>query len=321
MKVNNENQRDDSYQNRLSSFLLCEGELTVSDISLIKQDVFLAKKTETEIFILKKHRHKAIVNQQWDFFGQINEEGIVPFQLFPNGKKFIADHAGLWTIAPFKDGEKLRYKYQQDREKAVRALHCFHAAAQHIYVQAPVRRDLFPDRWIRRLNKFRMTECLFKENGFKTLYQEIIQVTQYYLQKMERIDWEQDEQKARKNGCWQHGDVAAHNFIQGDRTYLIDFDLLACGAQLYDYIQLAQRFLPYIGWDLDELLRLRMVGEEDMHKWLTAVFVPSDLIREWLFFLSHGSTAAVRQYLSQMEKAWSERRVFLKKAQKMLKSM
>src|SRR5699024_11066097 len=97
------------------------------------------------------------------------------------------------------------------------------------------------------------------------------------------------------------GVVSSHNFIQNEQTFMIDYDLLRCGSQRYDYIQLGQRFLPHINCDIGDLLAYEMVSERDVRKWLSAIIIPSDVIREWLFFLSQGSSP-VKQYLSQMEK-------------------
>src|SRR5699024_143374 len=184
----------------------------------------------------------------------------------------------------------------------------------------PIKKDLFLVRWEDRLNTFKKTASLFRDNGFEILYKDILQTMAFHLQLAAKLYWEKDEKKARLNGEWVHGDVASHNFIQNEQTFMIDFDLLICGSQLYDYIQLGQRFLPYINWDIGELLAYEMVSERDVKKWLSAIIIPSDVIREWLFFLSHGSLP-VKQYLSQMEKTWSKRHFFLKNAKSMLKSI
>src|SRR5690625_6671391 len=98
-----------------------------------------------------------------------------------------------------------------------------------------------------------------------------------------KLSWEKDEKEARLNGEWVHGDVASHNFIQNEQTFMIDFDLLRCGSQLYDYIQLGQRCLPHINWDIGDLLAYDMVSERDVRKWLSAIIMPSDVIHGRVF--------------------------------------
>src|SRR5699024_814152 len=90
MKMNKAGRRDDFCKNRLSSFLKTEGDLTVSDISFIKKNVFFMKTLDGEPLILKMHSKKAVVKQQWDFFSRLKTDVIIPFQKFPNGKKLLA---------------------------------------------------------------------------------------------------------------------------------------------------------------------------------------------------------------------------------------
>lgn len=319
--VNNFKKRDEIYTNRLSSFLLHDGGLNIASVSAVKPNVFYIVTVAEEAFILKKHYKWTIVKQQWDFFEQLKNTAIIPFHYYPNGKKIISQDHNYWTISPFIKGDKLQYKHKKDRDRAVSTLHQFHDNARGIHVSLPVSKDLFFVRWARRLQSFKKTEQFFKENGFTALYNAIVKSMHFYLKQVKKLSWEKEEKEAQDCGYWLHGDVAAHNFIRYDQTYLIDFDLLTCGSQLYDYIQLAQRFLPYIDWNLDELLAYRMVAEKDIKKWLTAVSIPSDIIREWLFFLSQGSSSTIKQYLSQLEKTWTKRQFFLKNVEPMLKSI
>jgi len=318
--VNNFKQRDDIYIHRLSSFFYDEGELAIRKMTPVKKHVFYTETVSGDAFILKRHQKRDRIEQQWGFFEQMQKMLFVPFQKYPNGKKFLADGNDYWTIAPFIKGRKLHYKNEKDRNAAVETLHYFHNKAKHIYVSHPIKRDLFLVRWEGRLNTFKKTAPLFKDNGFEMLYKDILKTMALHLQLAARLSWEKDEKEARLKGEWLHGDVASHNFIQNEQTFMIDFDLLRCGSQLYDYIQLGQRFLPYINWDIGELLAYEMVSERDVKKWLSAIIIPSDVIREWLFFLSRGSSP-VKQYLSQMEKTWNKHHFFLKNAKSMLKSI
>ena len=58
---------------------------------------------------------------------------------------------------------------------------------------------------------------------------------------------------------WQkvilHGDVAHHNFMKTSKgeLYLIDFDLISIGPEIADYLQYANRILPFLNWSLSEL--------------------------------------------------------------------
>ncbi|OZU89837.1 hypothetical protein CIL03_01480 [Virgibacillus indicus] len=316
----NENKRRDELY-RLSSFLYQEGKLEVDKISFIKPNVFRVATIKGENLVLKSHRRKDVMEQQWAFFERMNYSNAVSFKYFPNEKMFIADKNNYWTIAPYIRGEKLNYNRKTDRQKAVEALKNFHSKATGIYIQQPVYRELFIIRWIQRLSLFKKTEHLFAENGFKSLYKDIVQTMETQLRYLEQFPWHFFEKEALQKGSWIHGDSASHNFIKNSQVYMIDFDLLHCTNQLYDYIQLGQRFLSYLNWDLDELLSYRMAEEMELKPWLYAILIPSDLLREWLYFLKSDSSTPIEEYLSQMEQSLSNRASFLKKAKLVLKSI
>lgn len=317
----NENRRRDEFLNRLSSFLYQEGNLENDKISFIKSNVFYIKTSQEERFVLKEHRRKDMVEQQWAFFERMNSSNAVPFKPFPNGKRIIEDKNNYWTIAPFIRGEKLNYNKKTDRQKAVGALRVFHRKATGIYVQQPVYRDMFIIRWFHRLNLFKQTEHLFAKHGFKSLYKDIVQIMVTQLRYLEQFPWHFFEKEALQRGCWIHGDTASHNFIKNRQVYMIDFDLLHCTTQLYDYIQLGQRFLPYLNWDLDKLLSYGMAEEKDLKPWVSAILIPSDLLREWLYFLKSGSSTPIVEYLNKMKESMANRVSFLKKSKSVLKSI
>lgn len=311
----------DEFNDRLSSFLFKKGNLEFNEISIIKPHVFYIKTITGDKLILKKHRKKENVVQQWDFFEQLNESNVVPFISYPNGQKIISTKNYYWTITPYIRGDKLNYERSDDRDTAVKSLQNFHDRASHIYVAHPIEKDNIFIRWYHRLLSFKKTEAIFKEHDFEPLYKDIVEMTLLHLQLMAHFPWDLSDERAMNKGLWIHGDVASHNFIQGKDTYLIDFDLLQCTSQIYDYIQLGQRFLPYLNWNLEELLSHQIVKDSDLEAWLSAMLIPSDLLREWLYFVYKGKTGAIYNYLCDMEKAWIKRRYFWKNAKSMLKSL
>ncbi|MEC5422055.1 hypothetical protein QGM71_00930 [Virgibacillus sp. C22-A2] len=309
----------DEFKNRLSSFLFQEGELEVKKISVIKPYVCYLKTVENEALILKGHRIKENVEQQWEFLNALADSNCVGFTRYPNGRKFITRKNYHWTLAPYIKGEKLNYNFPQDRTKAVRALKSFHKYARNIVVSRPLSKDIFYIRWNKRLLSFKKTEYLFNENGFENLYKDIVQTTVVQLKLAMQFPWKRYEYEARRKGIWVHGDVASHNFIKNKSTYLIDFDLVHSTPQIHDYIQLGQRYLPYLEWSLDDLLSYDMVQDSEKQIWLQTIMIPSDVLREWLHYLADNRTITVFEYLSQLEESWEKRRIFLKNTKLMLK--
>ncbi|AIF45383.1 hypothetical protein [Virgibacillus sp. SK37] len=301
----------DEIVHRLSSFLYIEGGLEVDVAVIIKKNVFKVIGKSGKQFIIKRHAQKNIVDQQWQFFNNFSNKPVVPFVAFPNGRKIIKENNQFWTIAPFIEGGHLNYRYRRDRESAVATLKNFHDRAENIYIEQPLIKNNIIIRWYKRLEAFKKINNVFAKYGLKNLHKDIVQTTvnQFYL--LSHYSWDDYDYSGRKEGTWIHGDVASHNFIKNnaDEVFMIDFDLLECTSPIYDYIQLGQRFLPYINWNLDELFSYRMVHDEEYKLWLAAINVPSDLMRETLHIIS-AKPAAVGNHLKQMEKQWIRRKEF-----------
>lgn len=317
-------ERDDIFYNRLSSFLSKSGQLEVKKISCIKKPcVYYVETVYNGPLLLKAHKNEKNVLQQWDFFTKINlkRSCTIPFIPFPNGNKVIKCKTYAWTISPYLSGKRITYQSSKERAEVVTALKKFHVNATGIYLRPMNKPPLMVEKWFNRLKVFKKTEYLFIENGFETLYMDIVHLTEKYLHQIVRLPWSVEEIKAIKRGTWIHGDVASHNFLINDKVHLIDFDLLDCKPQIYDLIQLSQRFLPYLKWDLDNLLSYDMFASEDKKMWLLGTLLPTDVIREWIHFISHKSTHSIQYYLKELDIKWGKRKYFSQCADTMLKSM
>ncbi|WP_163970118.1 phosphotransferase [Oceanobacillus halotolerans] len=318
--MNRNKQRDDNYFYRLYSFLYKEGNLELKHVQTIKKNVFLIEDRDNKKLILKKYQKGDIVKQQWEFFKQIHDRGIISFLPFPNGKEMIHDKHAYWTIAPYINGESISYRNEADRIEALHRLRLFHQKATSVYIDHPIKRDPFYVRWSQRLMRFKKTRYIFEKWGYENLYHDIVQTTAIYLRLVAKFPWDQDIDHAIRNGIWVHGDVASHNFLKyREKVYLIDFDLLALNPQIYDYIQLGQRFLPHVNWNVDKLLTYKMVPESETRRWLLTLFIPSDMFREWLHFLSRNYPNNIQHYLQSLEKQWIKRKRFLEEINLMLK--
>src|SRR5699024_10444838 len=109
-------------------------------------------------YILKRHKHKESLLQQWDFFKAADIDIIVPFHPFPNGREYIKHTENYYTIAPYMKGTKLNYKRAEDRSTAVQTLKKFHYKAKNIYINSPVYRKSIFIKWNDRLIAFKQTE-------------------------------------------------------------------------------------------------------------------------------------------------------------------
>lgn len=207
---------------RLSSFLSKEGKLDVYRLSTINPNVFYLRTDSDESFILKKHRSRNRVQQQWDFFEEKPSTVVVPFHSFPNGRKYLYTGGNYWTISPYKAGSKLNYKVERDRMTAVKTLKQFHREASGVKIPYPLKKEKFYLRWYNRLESFKKTEEIFEKFGYETLYMDIVQTTDRALRFISRFPWERIEKEGEYHGKWIHGDVASHNFIRGkDKIFLM----------------------------------------------------------------------------------------------------
>ncbi|QKY69570.1 phosphotransferase [Lentibacillus sp. CBA3610] len=312
-------QGDEMNADRLSSFLLKNGGLKPVRLTSIQEHVVYIETNEGERLILKRHNNKLRVEQQWHFFEQQSSSIPVSFQRFPNQKQFLYDNGRYWTISPYIHGRKLNYVFAKDRKDALNVLKMFHNDTKGVKIRHPLIKEMFYVKWHKRLQKFMYTEPIFKEYRFNPLFTDIVQTAEKYLQLVSAFNWGELHDKARQLGTWIHGDVAAHNFIRSSgQIHLIDFDLLSCAPPLNDYIQIGQRYLPYLNWDLDRLLSYKIVPQKTIKPWLYSIFIPSDVMREWLYFLDSNSERPIRNYLEELEMDWLKRQYFLKTARKML---
>jgi len=312
-------QRDDVSMDRLSSFLQKKGMLKTDYIDRIRKNVFYLETNHDNKLILKRHHNIRRVEQQWRFFEQQTTSFIVSFQRYPNQKQILAGNGQYWTISPYIPGQKLNYKTHEDRKASLQTLRTFHDETKGIKLPRPLQKERFYMRSYKRLQHFQKTEPVFWKCGLMSLFTDIVQTTENQLQNVSLFPWAEWEERARKSGTWIHGDVASHNFIRhSGQIYMIDFDLLSCAPEIYDYVQLGQRFLSYLNWDLQQLLSYKMVSDRFMWPWLHAILIPSDIMREWLHYINSDSGRPVSDYLAEMEANWIKRQSFFKLAQSML---
>ncbi len=312
--------RDEAFKARLSSFLQKRANLYLKKVSFLKNSVFAIRDEHGREYILKGIRQIASVQQQLDFQVAYAASGIVRFVHFPNGELFLYEYGYYWLLMPHRAGKSLHFADKQDREMAVEALRNFHSAARGINVSDPVIRPPLLYKWENRLQKFSKTRVLFDNVGKGSLAREIIDRTTALLEQLRKdVDWYAIEKKAVDLHCWTHGDVASHNFLRtkSETVEVIDFDLLSLAPESYDWIQIGQRFLSYINYDVNQLCRnVFPENEEELRFILQGVGIPVDLLREWLLFLrKQPSRQQVSDFMDDLEDKWEKRVKFVKEVQ------
>ncbi|WP_112181469.1 MULTISPECIES: aminoglycoside phosphotransferase family protein [Paraliobacillus] len=323
MRELNSSKRDDSAKSRLASFLLEEGDLKIISIKIIKYPIFKIKTETNQLYIIKGYKQFSIIDKQWDFFSKVSQSFITKFIAFPNKRLFLEGFGYYWAMQPYLHAKKLDYHEEIDRQAALETLSDFHEVTRGIRMDTELKSTKIIGKWFRRLEKWRQTKQALINTGNASLYSEVEKVM------LERIDLYHLENipKLESNDAslltWNHGDVASHNFLRDNRNriYMIDFDLLASAPPLYDYIQLCQRFLPYIDHSLDQLYTY--IHTYSLKEWrllLIGVTVPTDLIREWWYYMTRPHTEAeIKAYIEQFSMSWQERKKFVDQVDTMLK--
>ncbi len=301
------------------SFLRRHGELDVESIHRIKPHVHKIRAFNKD-YILKRYESREIVQQQWDFFERLESPLFLPFILFPNGKQYInGEDGGIYTLADCMNGSTLSYTNEKDRKTSHDILYHFHKTAQGIELDSAIPKLPLYLKWQKRLQRFLTYEGVFHHFGQSPLFHAIAQKSYAILSEAQKLDWTKIEEKAIHSKCWTHGDVASHNFIRSEEhVRLIDFDLLGQSPLIYDWIQLAQRWMYDVSAvDLLNYRGFRQFSHDPLLR--LGIAFPSDVMREWLCFIrKQPSSEMVYLYLEKLNQQWTHREIFVERLSGML---
>lgn len=294
------------------SFFQIKGDLHIEQIHQIKPHVHKVRGNE-QTYILKRYYSMPIVQQQWDFFERIENPGIVAFVPFPNGERFICgDHGDIYTLAPCMNGSSLSYTNEKDRRASHDLLNQFQQSSLGIKLNSMIPKPPIYMKWKKRLHTFSAFFSIFEAFGQRELFHAIMQKSYAILGEVEQLDWRMIEEGAVQKGSWIHGDVASHNFIrEGTQVKLIDLDLLGQSPLVYDWIQLAQRWMEHV--EPRELLQFKGFQQcSENPLWFYGVQYPSDVMREWISFMrAKPSQEETYHFLTKMTREWTRRESFV----------
>ncbi|WP_255437642.1 phosphotransferase [Thalassobacillus sp. CUG 92003] len=314
--------KGDSFRDRLFDWLRREHDLPVEQIQPIKDNIYQVTINGRPL-LLKGYRRRSILDQQVRFFKLYRQ----PYLLAAKPKPFKAQTyilSGLdyhWGLFEWVDGRHLNFRINDERQSAVKLLKKFHQTSKGIdFIALP--KDPLYLKWRHRLDQFNSQKDVFTDHHKRPLFDEISSIAEARLEQFQQHDWARKEDAAWHDKTWLHGDVAHHNFLlhpSNEEVTLIDFDLLQNGPHLYDHIQLAHRFLPYMAHDRASLFK-HFKHIEDWQPWLDGVMVPTDLLREWLYGYkkTRNSSAKLNRHMEKLEVAWEQRKHFVRYAQNML---
>ncbi|MCD5323710.1 MULTISPECIES: phosphotransferase [Pontibacillus] len=304
------------------SFLETKAGLSIQRIERIKPHVVKVY-TGSRWLIVKRYTSVHSVEHQWELFKAISaNSALVPFIPFPSGDLWIRDGYGAtWTLAPYIRGDSLNYKRKADREVACNVLGAFHQQAKGIEVDSLIVKQPLYMHWKKRFRHFGNHYKVFKQYGYGDLYNSLIHTSSSLYDRFIQLDWYALEKRALDNRSWVHGDVAAHNFIRAEHNnvYLIDFDLASQSPRVYDWIQIGQRFLPFLE-GAEEIVSIEnRLNEEEIPFFRLGLAIPAALVREWNTFMKEErSVEEIQFYLQVLSERWQKQLSFVEQNKLML---
>lgn len=283
MKINNRG--DDLFHNRLFSYLQNQLPISIEKITPIRNKVFYIKATEQE-FILKGFSTYPRLRQQEEFLSSLKNIGFQNTYCFYSIAKnppLHFENTFYGCLEYIHSSERtFTYKNKDDQLDGLKILKQFHSATGKI------------------VNQFEHDLPVFKQfgkwNERAAIFLNHLPVIRYFVQKeiMNELliwaDWSLkgllNESDYFQNGkkVILHGDVAHHNFLRTnkDDIYIIDFDLISIGNPQSDFVQYANRILPYLDWSYKKLEEFEILQPFLQDKgFLYALAYPTDIFREW----------------------------------------
>jgi thiamine kinase-like enzyme len=201
------------------------------------------------------------------------------------GKEFFL----LKYIFPSKDF--FSFQTFSNREQGLKLLSHLHKNTSRILQEYP--KD-FKFKQFDQIEKWEERLLEFEQNLYRIQSYTSIETLQIFLE-MGKISLEgmiKTNNLDKGKLAIIHGDVAHHNFIRSlsGKLHLIDFDLLSIAPAMIDYLQYANRILPYCQFDGRKLMHHYLLFQQMEHPFfLHALIYPTDIFREWNRFIREQS--------------------------------
>ena len=176
------------------------------------------------------------------------------------------------------DNQPFTFSNSINRIEGAQLLETFHNSADNISLALPLYNQV--RKWQDRLNLFRYHARSISQQIPESIVNEWIAWGEWSLKGLAANRIYLDQEK----NTIIHGDCAHHNFLrkQDGKLALIDFDLIAIGPRLYDYLQYANRILPHLDTPINEIWDYPQINAyQENPAFLYALAYPSDIFREW----------------------------------------
>jgi thiamine kinase-like enzyme len=276
---------DDDYFDRLLSYFQSQfHEKIVQMVPIRKSVIYL--KTDKNSYVIKGYHTNSRLRLQEAFTATLKKEGFTKTYLFltsPIREQlfFEGTYFGCMEYIP-PNKSVFAFHSHKNRQEGIELLEQFHQTTATFEARY---RTLLPkghliEKWQERLNLFSNNLPYLAYFINDRFMKDILAWANWSLAGMEQNRSFFQHEPA----LILHGDVAHHNFLRDSegQLNLIDFDLISIGPASFDYLQYANRILPYIDWSLERLSSLNQI-KKYLHEpaFLFALAYPADIFREW----------------------------------------
>lgn len=279
------NSGGDDYSNRLLSYLDSQFTEKIKKIAKIRDFVYIVE-TNQNVYVIKGYSNLNKLKLQETFTATLKKEGFLKTYsfvkhlskspLFFEGKYFGC----MEYLAP--DSQFFSFSSHSNRLDGMAVLKELHQITSSI---VPRYRTLLSfsdiqEKWKERMELFQQNFSLLQNFLKEKHIQEMVQWANWSLKGMK----ENEGYFIKEPHVILHGDVAHHNFLRDKNgtLHLIDFDLIGIGPSCIDYLQYANRIMPFLDWSLDYLYRYpQMKRYLKQTEFLYALAYPADIFREW----------------------------------------
>lgn len=272
----------------------------------LRGDVYLVHFKTEEPLILKGFSSHEKWNRQQMLTSLLKQNGFnQTYDMYKKPKPFQLD--GMWySFIEYIPISKNPFTFasKTNRIEGVQLLEKFHASADKISLSLPLYNQV--RKWQDRLALFRHHSRTISTHIPESIVNEWIAWGEWSLKGIVA----NHTYLHQEDNTIIHGDCAHHNFLrkQDGKLALIDFDLIARGPRIYDYLQYANRILPHLDHPASEVWDYSQINAyQENPAFLYALAYPSDIFREWnllfktRFHLDHVWKISVEDFEKRMD--------------------
>ena len=244
------------------------------------KDVFIVH-TSKKRYVVKGFYSNEKLNAQKKLIKLLKENGFNnTYDFIEKFRSFTYDGTiFVWLKFLHSGEEKFEFDTNSNRQAGLDLLEKFHGTASHFYKQISVNYFDQLEKWEERFDDFKRNLPSVQRYVDSKILKEWLDWGEFSLNGLRQYEGD----LYKEPNTIVHGDVAHHNFFytRDGTLNLIDFDLIHKAPPLLDYLQYANRIMPFLQ-NSDELWSYRQLNNyKDNPAFLYALLFPTDIFREW----------------------------------------